>query len=214
MKVGSIVKIKKERQAGEENDRENSCSSPANYSVPALSLRTISASRSGFGRTMGVCTPKRRAGPWASRAYSIVFGNAVGIGNHALFLILELVTALSSLICALRSGTLLFGLAKSAVCGFYWLNTNRGLGVAVCGLFGLAAFLQIVSFVADCAWVDRNVMPEEAVNAEFLAVHTNPYDLGRTGNWNETLWPAFPPRPDRPVRPVSLQKNVWGGLCQ
>jgi hypothetical protein len=150
--------------------------------------------------------------------YSSVFGNAVGIGNHALFLILKLVTALSSLICALRSGTLLFGLAKSAppmtppsspfVDGFYWLITNRGLGVVVCGLFGLAAFLQIVSFVADCAWVDRNVMPEEAVNAEFLAIRTNPYDLGRTGNWNETLWSAFPPRPDRPVRPVSLRENV------
>jgi hypothetical protein len=49
---------------------------------------------------------------------------------------------------------------------------NKGLGLAVCGRFGFAAFLQIVSFVTDCVWVDTNVMAEEAVNAEFARTNT------------------------------------------
>jgi hypothetical protein len=150
--------------------------------------------------------------------FSSVFGNAVGIGNHALFLGLEAVSLVSSVFCGMSSWRALLRAARAAppmdppsspfVDGLYFVVHNHTAGLVVFAVFAVLTLFQSAAFAGDCAWVHSNVMPAEAVDFDLLADGANPYDRGRKGNWEETLFPRFPPRDDRPVKPPGLQKTV------
>jgi hypothetical protein len=150
--------------------------------------------------------------------FSRAFGNAVGIGNHCLFLLLELASGLASLLCAGRAAALLARAARAAprplppgpplVDALYVVAVRHTAGAAVCAAFALAALAQLLALAGDTACVLANRMPGEALRMELAGARANPYDRGWRENWREALWPQFPPRPDRPVRPASLQKTV------
>jgi hypothetical protein len=150
--------------------------------------------------------------------FSPFFGNAVGIGNHSFFLILEFVTSFSSLICSFRSLTLLIRIARSAlplsnpgmpfIDGFYILAIDHTACFVIFGIFAILAIFQSITFIGDCLCIDCNQMPEEQVKFDLLSNGKNPYDRGRFENWKETFLPMFPPRNDRPIKSALLQKMV------
>jgi hypothetical protein len=147
--------------------------------------------------------------------YSQLFGNAVGIGNHHLYLLLELVSCFSSLSCAfLAMWRLRVFVPGGGLDGIGRILVSRPLATAVFVMFGVMAIAQGISLLGDCLCVSANVMPIEQVMFELLGNRgENPYDKGMRGNWEETLRPPFPLRQGllagrHTARSAALRKTV------